>query len=60
MGVGVPALRDVFDGYAVILEFGHQQPSFTTILKLAQALNRSPGSLLDLVSEELKQGRKKK
>jgi transcriptional regulator with XRE-family HTH domain len=46
--------------YVSILELGQQQPSLTTILKLAQALNRSPGSLLDLVSEELKQGRKKK
>ena len=46
--------------YVSILELGQQQPSLTTILKLAQALNRSPGSLLDLVSEELKQDRKKK
>lgn len=46
--------------YISILELGQQQPSLTTILKLAHALNRSPGSLLDLVSEELKQGRKKK
>lgn len=46
--------------YISILELGQQQPSLTTILKLAQALNCSPGSLLDLVSEELKQGRKTK
>ena len=39
--------------YVSILELGQQQPSLTTILKIAQALNCSPGSLLDMVSEEI-------
>ena len=40
--------------YVSILELGQQQPSLTTILKIAQALNCSPGSLLDMVSEEIR------
>ena len=39
--------------YVSILELGQQQPSLTTILKVAQALKCSPGSLLDMVSEEI-------
>lgn len=39
--------------YVSILELGQQQPSLTSILKIAQALNCSPGSLLDMVSEEI-------
>jgi transcriptional regulator with XRE-family HTH domain len=39
--------------YVSILELGQQQPSLKTILKIAQALNCSPGSLLDMVSEEI-------
>jgi transcriptional regulator with XRE-family HTH domain len=39
--------------YVSILELGQQQPSLTTILKVSQALNCSPGSLLDMVSEEI-------
>ncbi len=40
--------------YVSILELGQQQPSLTTILKVAQALNCSPGKLLDMVSDEMK------
>ena len=39
--------------YVSILELGQQQPSLKTILKIAQALNCSPGSLLDMVIEEM-------
>jgi transcriptional regulator with XRE-family HTH domain len=39
--------------YVSILELGQQQPSLTTILKVSQALNCSPGRFLDLVSEEI-------
>ncbi len=39
--------------YVSILELGQQQPSLTTILKVSQALKCSPGSLLDMVSEEI-------
>jgi len=46
--------------YVSILELGQQQPSLTTILKLAQALACSPGSLLDMVSDEIKYSKKKK
>ena len=45
--------------YVSILELGQQQPSLTTILKVAQALNCSPGSLLDMVTEEISQKKKK-
>lgn len=46
--------------YVSILELGQQQPSLTTILKIAQALNCSPGSLLDMVSEEIRRPKEKK
>ena len=45
--------------YISILELGQQQPSLTTILKIAQALDCSPGSLMDMVSEEIGQTKKK-
>ena len=38
--------------YVSILELGQQQPSLTTIIKIAQALNLTPGSLLDMVMNE--------
>lgn len=41
--------------YISILELGQQQPSLTTIFKIAQALNCSPGRLLDIVFEEISQ-----
>lgn len=46
--------------YVSILELGQQQPSLKTILKIAKALNCSPGSLLDMVSEEISRPREKK
>ncbi len=46
--------------YVSILELGQQQPSLKTILKIAKALNCSPGSLLDMVSEEISHPREKK
>ncbi|TAN86724.1 MAG: XRE family transcriptional regulator [Gallionella sp.] len=46
--------------YVSILELGQQQPSLTTILKIAQALNCSPGSLLDMVTEEMSRPKGKK
>ena len=39
--------------YVSLLELGQQQPSLTTILKLAAALQRRPGELLDLTANEL-------
>ncbi len=39
--------------YVSILELGQQQPSLTTVLKLAIALNRSGSSLLKLVEAEI-------
>jgi DNA-binding XRE family transcriptional regulator len=39
--------------YVSILELGQQQPSLTTILKIALALNISAGELVDMVSEEI-------
>ncbi len=39
--------------YVSLLELGQQQPSLTTILKLATALRRRPGELLDLTMREL-------
>lgn len=39
--------------YVSILELGQQQPSLTTIIKIAQALNLTPGSLLDMVTDEI-------
>ena len=36
--------------YVSLLELGQQQPSLTTILKLAAALRRRPGELLDLTA----------
>ena len=46
--------------YVSILELGQQQPSLTTILKIAQALDCSPGNLLDMVAEEISRPKKKK
>ena len=39
--------------YVSLLELGQQQPSLTTILKLAAALQRQPGELVDLVASEM-------
>lgn len=45
--------------YVSILELGQQQPSLTTILKVAHALNCSPGDLMDMVSEEIRHSKEK-
>jgi len=42
--------------YVSILELGQQQPSLKTILKIARALNCTPGKLIDLVTEEISLG----
>jgi transcriptional regulator with XRE-family HTH domain len=39
--------------YVSILELGEQQPSLTTILKIAKALNCSPCDLITLVENEM-------
>lgn len=39
--------------YVSVLELGRQQPSLTTILKLATALGEAPGTLVDLAADEL-------
>lgn len=44
--------------YVSILELGQQQPSLTTIIKIAQALNLTPGSLMDMVIDEIKHAKK--
>lgn len=36
-----------------VLELGQQQPTLTTILKLAHVLGVKPGKILDLVEKEL-------
>lgn len=39
--------------YISILELGQQQPSLTTIFKLAHALGMSAGKLVDLVERDV-------
>lgn len=39
--------------YISILELGHQQPTLTTILKLAKPLGRSARDIIELVEVEL-------
>lgn len=47
--------------YISILELGHQQPTLTTILKLARPLNRSGQEIVGLVETELRQaGRRRR
>lgn len=41
--------------YVSILELGHQQPTLTTILKLASPLKRSTQEIVGLVEMELRQ-----
>lgn len=41
--------------YISILELGQQQPTLTTILKIAKALKRSGQEVISLVEQELKQ-----
>lgn len=44
--------------YISILELGQQQPSLTTILKVANGLKCPPGKLIDLVLKEINEGAK--
>lgn len=46
--------------YVSILELGQQQPSLSTILKLAKALNQPGGTLVGMVETELARGTKRK
>jgi transcriptional regulator with XRE-family HTH domain len=47
--------------YISILELGQQQPTLTTILKLAKSLNRSAQELIGLVEAELQRaGRRRR
>ena len=46
--------------YVSILELGQQQPTLTTILKLAAALDRSAGEIVSLVEAELARNRKRR
>lgn len=41
--------------YVSILELGQQQPSLTTIIKVAQALNISASQLIALVESQMSQ-----
>ncbi len=45
--------------YVSILELGQQQPSLTTIMKLALALKLSAQDLVGLVETELRQAKKR-
>lgn len=54
-GLGFDA--DLRRTYVSILELGQQQPTLTTILKLAKALNLSAAELMSLVERELSRGR---
>jgi len=46
--------------YVSILELGQQQPSLTTIIKIAKALNCSASELVAHVEAELKSGTRKR
>ncbi len=46
--------------YISILELGYQQPTLTTILKLAKALKRSAQDIVGLVEAELHQVRRRR
>ena len=46
--------------YVSMLELGHQQPSLTTILKLAAALGRSAGEIVGAVEAELGRARRRR
>jgi len=45
---------DLRRSYVSILELGQQQPSLTTILKIARALTIPAGILIELVEDEIK------
>jgi len=46
--------------YISVLELGQQQPSLTTILKLAKPLGRTGSELIGLVEAELARGRRRR
>jgi len=46
--------------YVSILELGQQQPTLTTILKLAQALKRPAAEIVGLVEADLARPRKRR
>ncbi len=50
-GLGFEA--DLRRTFVSILELGHQQPTLTTILKLAKVLEVRPSKILDLVEREI-------
>lgn len=41
--------------FVSVLELGQQQPSLTTILKLARVLDTRPGKVLDLVEQGIQE-----
>jgi transcriptional regulator with XRE-family HTH domain len=41
--------------FVSVLELGQQQPSLTTILKLARVLDTRAGKILDLVEQEIQE-----
>ena len=45
---------DLQRNYISLIELGHNQPTITTIFKLAGALNIKPSELMILVENELK------
>lgn len=46
--------------YISILELGQQQPTLTTILKLAKALNRTGQSIVGLVEAEIQRAARRR
>lgn len=46
--------------YVSILELGQQQPSLTTILKLAKALNQTGSALVAMIETELAATKRKR
>lgn len=46
--------------YVSILELGQQQPSLTTILKLAKALNQTGSTLVGMIETELAAAKRKR
>jgi transcriptional regulator with XRE-family HTH domain len=46
--------------YISVLELGQQQPTLTTILKLAKALKRPAGEIVGLVEADLQAGRRRR
>ena len=57
-GLGFEA--DLRRTYISILELGQQQPTLTTILKLAKPLKRSAQDIVGMVETELRQGARRR